>query len=920
MQAGTKLGRYEISRKIGAGGMGEVFLAHDHALDRNIALKILLPEFCLDEERVQRFQFEARAVSALNHPNIITIHEIDEFDERLFIATEFIDGVTLREKIESDEISMPEALRIAEQVAGALAIAHEAHIIHRDIKPENIMIRRDGYTKILDFGLAKPILQNNAGNEDETIRLVKTQPGMVMGSVRYMSPEQARGKATDERTDVWSLGVVLYEMLTGENPFDGETISDSLAALIHVEPVPVENVPEELHRIIRKALKKNPDERYQSIKDFALDLKDLQTELIHISHSGGRNLTKTINISGLHTSENQTLIHHTISDKHAARSGDFVKPKSSKKGFLSITLAALLLVIFAGGFYYSGFLFPKLPKFAKIQVNQLTNDGKARMASVSPDGKFIAFVKIQDGKQSLVVRQISVESELVIVPPTNLGFYQPTFLPDGEHIYYILENRGLGTLYKTPTLGGKSEKILTDIDSPVSFSADGKSFAFLRHNPTEGGDTIYIADAGGGNLQEFLKSKDTDFNGFKDVAWSPDGRKMLVSVVKPAAEDAQKIRIAIVDTADKTISFPGEDKWMMAGNFNWMNDSDQFVFVGKSDPGDTMQVWLMNLPDGSKRQITNDTSDYGGIGVSKDGNTLVATKIDTISSIWNFQTESKELRQISGESKSLLGGYGISQMSNGRILYSRKTGDDTNIFSMNEDGSDEKQITFEKKLNLHPVASPDGKHIVFNSNRGGAMNIWRMDANGANPVQLTDYKEGADVQFDFAGDGKTLIFTRQADGGGNLQIMKVSIEDGKPAEPLFGKDSNMKMYAKVSPDGRKLAYQTFSYEEASAEYKEHIRIAGFENNKVNETQSQLELARHPMFQWSPDNKSLIYINRDGIENIWQILLESEKENQLTNFTSGNIKSFALSNDKKKLFIVRSINNTDLVLVKDTADG
>ena len=354
MQIGTKLGRYEISRKIGAGGMGEVFLAHDKALNRDIALKILLPEFCSDEERVQRFQYEARAVSALNHPNIITIHEIDEFDDRIFIATEFVDGVTLREKIERGELSTIDTLKIAEQVADALAVAHEAHIIHRDIKPENIMIRRDGYTKILDFGLAKPILQTNAGNEDETVRLVQTQPGMVMGSVRYMSPEQARGKPTDERTDVWSLGVVLYEMLTGQNPFDGETVSDSIAALIHVEPPQIEDVPEELQRIIRKALKKNPHERYQNIKDFALDLKDLQNELLHISHSGSRNLTKTISIGAQHTDENKTLIHHTISDENAANSGDFQKPKSFKTYFLPIAIAASLLVILTGAFFLFG--------------------------------------------------------------------------------------------------------------------------------------------------------------------------------------------------------------------------------------------------------------------------------------------------------------------------------------------------------------------------------------------------------------------------------------------------------------------------------------------------------------------------------------------------------------------------------------
>ncbi len=280
MLSGTKIGRYEILKKIGAGGMGEVYLAHDTQLDRDVALKILLAEFSSDSGRVQRFKLEAKAASALNHPNIITIHDVDETDNLLYIATEFVDGENLRELIEKRELKLFYALRIAEQVADAIAAAHEANIIHRDIKPENIMIRRDGYAKILDFGLAKPLYrQISEGSEDALTQMVITQPGMILGSVRYMSPEQARGKITDERTDIWSLGVVLYEMLTGKNPFEGETVSDSLAAVIYLEPEPLEDIPAELQRIINKALQKNAAERYQNIKDFALDLKNLRLQL-----------------------------------------------------------------------------------------------------------------------------------------------------------------------------------------------------------------------------------------------------------------------------------------------------------------------------------------------------------------------------------------------------------------------------------------------------------------------------------------------------------------------------------------------------------------------------------------------------------------------------------------------------------------
>jgi len=281
-QENTKLGRYEIRKKIGAGGMGEVYLATDNQLERNIALKVLPAEFCCDAERVRRFKQEARAASALNHPNIITIHEIGEVEDRLFIATEFIEGETLREKIRKNDLSVYESVRIAEQIVAGLSVAHQAHIIHRDIKPENIMIRSDGYAKILDFGLAKLVDKTTEmlDAEAETRAQVNTRPGMVMGSVSYMSPEQARGRKIDGRTDIWSLGVVLYEMLTGKNPFVGETVSDSLAALIHVEPKPLDvNRPVDLQRIVRKTLQKDTDKRYQTVKDLLIDLEDAAEEL-----------------------------------------------------------------------------------------------------------------------------------------------------------------------------------------------------------------------------------------------------------------------------------------------------------------------------------------------------------------------------------------------------------------------------------------------------------------------------------------------------------------------------------------------------------------------------------------------------------------------------------------------------------------
>jgi serine/threonine-protein kinase len=288
LKAGKRIGHYEILGTLGKGGMGEVYLAHDTKLSRRVALKFLPSSFIEDKDRLQRFEQEARAASALNHPNILTIHEIGEAVGETFIATEYVDGATLRHRIIEGRMRISEGLGIAEQVASALVAAHTEGIIHRDIKPDNLMLRRDGIVKVLDFGLAKlsntlPSAPGSSTNEASTAIHIKTLPGMVLGTVAYMSPEQARGLAVDTRTDIWSLAVVLYEMLTGRLPFEGETASDVISMILYKEPEPVTHyaheVPLELERIISKALSKNQDERYQTSKELQIDLRNLEAEL-----------------------------------------------------------------------------------------------------------------------------------------------------------------------------------------------------------------------------------------------------------------------------------------------------------------------------------------------------------------------------------------------------------------------------------------------------------------------------------------------------------------------------------------------------------------------------------------------------------------------------------------------------------------
>jgi len=364
---GQRIGPYEILSKLGAGGMGDVYLAQDDRLGRKVALKLLLSRFTSDADRLRRFQKEARAASALNHPNILTIHEIGQIDGHPFIATEFIDGQTLREHTAKALIKLEEALEVAVQVASALAAAHQGGIIHRDIKPENIMIRHDGFVKVLDFGLVK--LTESRAIESGASTLVNTDAGVVMGTANYMSPEQARGLMVDTRTDIWSLGVVLYELVTGRVPFEGATPSDVLSLILQKEPAPLARyspeVPTELERIIRKALHKDREERYQTVKDFLIDLKNLRrdvqfkAELDRSSSPNESDEALTVMSSGqavAGTAKQPAAQTNLVNAARPTSSAEYIvaEIKGHKQG-VAIALGAIVLLSVAGAAYYFGF-------------------------------------------------------------------------------------------------------------------------------------------------------------------------------------------------------------------------------------------------------------------------------------------------------------------------------------------------------------------------------------------------------------------------------------------------------------------------------------------------------------------------------------------------------------------------------------
>src|SRR5436305_818211 len=345
---GKHIGHYEVLSLLGRGGMGEVFLAQDTSLGRKVALKLLRSDFTRIEERLRRFQQEARAASALNHPNILTIHEIGHDGSLHFMATEYVEGETLRQHLSRARITVGQTLDVGVQVASALAAAHQAGIIHRDIKPENIMVRTDGNVKVLDFGLAKLADPKTIDTAAPTLPQVETAPGVVMGTFSYMSPEQARGLAVDARTDIWSLGVMIYEMAAGRQPFEGETASDVMSLILQKEPPPLvyswPEVPAELERIVRKALRKDREERYQTIKDLLIDLRNLRKEL-ELSAEMERSAPP---ISARAMSSGQSA----AATAHSASSAEYIVTEIKQHKRAAALILGTIIIVSAASFFY----------------------------------------------------------------------------------------------------------------------------------------------------------------------------------------------------------------------------------------------------------------------------------------------------------------------------------------------------------------------------------------------------------------------------------------------------------------------------------------------------------------------------------------------------------------------------------------
>ena len=621
--------------------MGEVYLAEDRKLDRRVAIKLLPAGSNLDRKQLQRFQQEARAASALNHPNILTIHELGEVDGRQFIATEFVEGETLRQRMKRGRLAAREALDIAVQTASALGAAHHAGIVHRDVKPENIMLRPDGYVKVLDFGLAKLTQQYERTPETRLATHTDTSSGLVMGTVKYMSPEQARGLQVDPRSDIFSFGVVMYEMLTGRRPFKGDETADLIKSILRTEPTPVSQcvpgLPSELEQIVSKALAKNRNERYQTINELLAELSHLRRKLEVEQTLGDGHRTES--------SSSEVKTYQSISSElpTAASSLSITQQVVSivAQHKLQAGVTFLGVLVAAGGIFYSSTRrWRKTPAFQEVQMSPLVETDRSRMSAISPDGRYIAHTVVDRNKQSLLLRTVATNSNTVLVPPSDGWFSGVTFSRDGNDVYYVMWSKDDTTyaLYRVPVMGGESAKILANVASPITFSPDGKRFAFVRDtSETETG--LFISNADG--TQEKLLGQRKAPNSFSRAgpSWSADGKLIACAVFDELPDEQPSfMNVAGLNVDDGKEQLLTNGKWAKVLQVAWLSDNSGFIMAA-TQKGQGALLWYVSYPEGKYRRITNDPSnypsDYDSVSLTSDSKTLVASRFETRTNLWN---------------------------------------------------------------------------------------------------------------------------------------------------------------------------------------------------------------------------------------------------------------------------------------------
>jgi serine/threonine protein kinase len=916
---GQTISHYRITGQLGSGGMGIVYEAQDLDLGRKVALKFLPPQLSRDQNALDRFLLEARTASALNHPNICTIYAVEKVQigdgqTQSFIAMELLEGETLDRRLGAAALTLDRLLDWGIQLADALDAAHAKAIIHRDIKPANIFVTQRGQVKVLDFGLAKlarPEMQMETigATQDSPALANLTSPGATVGTISYMSPEQARGEDLDPRTDLFSLGVVIYQMATAHLPFSGATSAVVFHAILELDPVPTLQLnaalPPKLDEIIRKALEKDRDLRYQSAADLRGDLKRLKRDT-----ESGRKPAQTASGSGPAVPAATPSATVTAGVASAQpQSGSSAVISAARQNKLSTGMIVGIVALLAAAAVYGAYSFLTRIRpvpFQDISVNKVTDTGDAVFAAISPDGKYVLSMTRNNGLASLWLRNVPTNSNAQVQPPADVSYGGLRFSPDGNYFYFVRSDPGnahLKFLYRAPLLGGTPQKLISDMDSNISFSPDGKQFAFVRYDNPEPGKYQLILHPVEGGVERVLTTGPT-LQALYNLAWSPDGKTIAGDMFGVGNALTSVVALDVATGQQRTV-FSSTER--IFEGLNWLPDGTGLLGLVREQSSNLTrsQIGFLSYPKGQYSPVTRDTNSYSDLSVASNGH-ILATVLSQ--SRWSLQVmpagaSGAQARVLTSTDPDT----NLTWTDDNRLI-----SDQANVLNLVDPATGIKTVVpGQGGVSGQPWACGQGGYIVFVvlQSAAGTTNVWRVDSTGTNLKKLTDGR--ADTFPVCTGDGKWVYFFDQTN---ERKLARVSIDGG--ASQVVA-DLPVSNSFDVSPDGNLAAFPTLQH---SGEHKEMLAVVETNAGKVFKM-GEFERPRTGLLHFSRDGKAVVYpVRENGVDNLWLQPLDGSRGKQITDFTSEHIYDFHWSFDGKQLALVRGHTDADVVLIRDSGNN